>query len=56
MQNYWHMPSLLQYSCLENYKRAEEPAGLQSMGLQRVEHDWADEHTKALINKWEILL
>ena len=23
----------------------EEPGGLQSMGLQRVRHDWANEHT-----------
>ena len=23
----------------------EEPGGLQSMGLQRVPHDWATEHT-----------
>ena len=28
----------LQYSCLEN-PMDEEPDGLQSMGLQRVEHD-----------------
>ena len=30
--------NLLQYSCLKNLM-AEEPGGLQSMGLQRVEHD-----------------
>ena len=30
----------LQYSCLEN-PMAEEPGRLQSMGLQRVRHDWA---------------
>ena len=29
----------LQYSCLENF--TEEPGGLQSMGSQRVAHDWA---------------
>ena len=29
----------LQYSCLEN-PRTEEPGGLQSMGSQRVRHDW----------------
>ena len=29
----------LQYSCLE--KSMDEPGGLQSMGLQRVGHDWA---------------
>ena len=28
----------LQYSCLEN--PTKEPGGLQSMGLQRVGHDW----------------
>ena len=32
----------LQYSCLEN---CMEPGGLQSMGLQRVGHDRAAEHT-----------
>ena len=31
----------LQYSCLEN-PRKEEPGGLQSIGLQRVGHDWSD--------------
>ena len=30
----------LQYSCLE-ILWTEEPGGLQSMGLQRVGHDWA---------------
>ena len=30
----------LQKSCLEN-SMAEEPGGLQSMGLQRIGHDWA---------------
>ena len=30
----------LQYSCLEN-PWTEEPGGLQSMGSQRVGHDWA---------------
>ena len=30
----------LQYSCLEN-PMTEEPGGLQSIGLQRVGHDWA---------------
>ena len=29
----------LQYSCLEN-SRTEESGGLQSMGSQRVRHDW----------------
>ena len=27
-------------SCLENSMDVEEPGGLQSMGLQRVSHDW----------------
>ena len=31
--------SLLQYSCLDD--SMDEPGGLQSMGLQRVEYDWA---------------
>ena len=31
----------LQYSCLEN-PWIEEPGGLQSMGSQRVRHDWID--------------
>ena len=31
----------LQYSCLENPMDREEPGGLQSMGSQRVGHDWA---------------
>ena len=31
----------LQYSCLEN-PMTEEPGRLQSMGLQRVGHDWSD--------------
>ena len=30
----------LQYSCLEN-PMGEEPGGLQSMGSQRVRHNWA---------------
>ena len=30
----------LQYSCLENPGR-QEPGGLQSLGLQRVGHDWS---------------
>ena len=29
----------LQYSCLDN--SIEKPGGLQSLGLQRVRHDWA---------------
>ena len=31
----------LQYSCLENPPWTEEPGELQSMGLQRVGHDWS---------------
>ena len=34
----------LQDSCLENSWRAE-PGGLESMGLQRVAHDWATRRT-----------
>ena len=36
--------NLLQYSFLENSVE-EEPGGLQSMGLQRVGHDYVTEHT-----------
>ena len=32
----------LQYSCLDPW--TEEPGGLQSLGLQRVRHNWATEH------------
>ena len=32
----------LQYSCLESPMDREEPGGSQSMGLQRVGHDWSD--------------
>ena len=35
----------LQYSCLENPMDTEEPGGLQSMGSQRVGHDWVTSHT-----------
>ena len=34
-----------QNSCL-GIPWTEEPSGLQSMGLQRVRHDWARAHTK----------
>ena len=37
----WFVCLLLQYSCLEN-SWIEEPGGLQSVGLQRVGHDWSD--------------
>ena len=30
--------------------QTEEPGGLQSMGLQRVGHDWATKHTQC--NPW----
>ena len=30
-----------QYSCLKNFMDREEPGRLQSMGLQRVLHNWA---------------
>ena len=33
--------NLLQYSCLEN-PWTEEPGGLQSIGSQKVRHDWND--------------
>ena len=39
----------LQYSCLENTWTGE-PRGLQSMGLQRVSHDWV------LTLKWSLLV
>ena len=35
----------LQYSCLEN-SWTEEPGGLQSMGQQRVGHDWVTNYLK----------
>jgi len=34
----------LQYSCLENPLDREDPGGLQSMGLQRIRHDWETKH------------
>ena len=33
--------NLLQYSCLENSMDREKSGGLQSMGLQRIEYNWA---------------
>ena len=33
----------------------EEPGGLQSMGLQRVGHDWATEQRFGTDDSWEIL-
>ena len=38
----------LQYSCLENF--IEKPGRLQSMGLQRVRHNWA--HTHLHLSCW----
>ena len=38
----------IQYSCLE-ILWPEEPGGLQSIGSQRVGHDWATEHTYTYI-------
>ena len=37
----------LRYSCLEN---PQEPGRLQSMGSQRVRHDWAIKHSTESIN------
>ena len=37
----------LQYSCLENPLWTEEPGGLQSMGSQRIGHNWATKHSTA---------
>ena len=37
----------LQYSCWR-IPWTEEPGGLQSMGLQRVRHDWATQHSTAI--------
>ena len=36
--------------------RTEEPGGLQSMGLQRVRHNWATEHTHVLNKVKKFLL
>ena len=45
-QRKWH-PFL--YFCLENPRR-KKPSGLQSMGSQRVRHNWATEHSWAHIS------
>ena len=37
----------LQNSCLENPPWSEELGGLQSMGSQRVQHDWVTKHSTA---------
>ena len=50
--------NLLHYSCLGN-PWTEEPGGLQSIGLQRVGHDWSDlahTHAHILIFKMRIIL
>ena len=39
----------LQYSCLEN-PMTEKPGGLQSMGLQRAEHNLVIEHARMHFN------
>ena len=39
----------LQYSCLENTPWTEEPGGLQSIGAQRVGHDWTTKHSTAQV-------
>ena len=31
--------------------QTEEPGGLQSMGSQRVRHDWVTKHTQAIFSK-----
>ena len=35
--------------------RTEEPGGLQSMGSQRVGHDWATKHKHQVIQKYRIV-
>ena len=42
--------NLLQYSCLENPMDREKPGGLQSMGSQRVGHNWVTDTHRA----WEL--
>ena len=49
----------LQYSCLENpygfcSPPPEEPGELQSVGSQRVGHDWATKHSATCHNKWPV--
>ena len=41
----------LGYSCLENPHGQRNLEGLQSMGSQRAEHDWANKHSIAHIGK-----
>ena len=47
--------NLPQYSCLEN-SMEEEPDGLQSMGSQRVRHNWTHAHTHTHSHRWLTLL
>ena len=42
----------LQYPCLES-PWTEEPGGLQSMGSQKVRHDWATKHSARSLTGWE---
>ena len=41
--------NVLQYSCCKN-PQTEEPGRLQSMGLQRVGHDWLYKHAYISVN------
>ena len=45
--------SPLRHSCLR-IPWTEEPGGLQSMGLQRVRHDWSDLACSTLFSMWTI--
>ena len=42
----------LQYSCLENPHGQGSLGRLQSIGLQRVRHDWSDLGMHAWVHKW----
>ena len=44
----------VQYSCLEN-SMDEEPGGLQSMGLQRVRHDWVTNTHTHTPHTWSVV-
>ena len=44
----------LQYSCLENSMDREEPGGLQSMGSQRIRHNWATDTFTSLSSSLEL--
>ena len=45
----------LQYSGLENPMNRGEPGRLQSMGSQRVRHDWVTKHTHQPISPYRII-